>query len=465
MGIFTKESHALIGFDGAYKAYRSTTGASEVYFRRESADGHIAGVRDFVLVSEDDGGYALNSAPSESVIQQFDQSAPADIQSDLSDINLDGAIDLVLFGVNGSSSVIVYAPTTSNSPVRSIKQIDEKFVEFFTQIIFASSTPHGQPPIVYQAIGFEGWVYSAPFIGYHNTADLFLSGQPFTPFDLGPGDDPIPFYANVAEAHDSATLPRWCLLNGPNGFRFENGVWKVWGEYRHPLRKHAYEAQQVGRELANYWKEERTSTSGNSDAASIFSDILGIEVGSSDEASLINIVKLIGVYIFGIGVEQETIPPETRAKVSLLYTRVTPDIIPWLGPFEIYHTYLEILFPNGHRYVTRGGPQEVPAFLPFGYLEAQAANNNFGPIQSAEFLDLSKYVWWRQHVGFSNKNESEVGALMRSYSSLVNRCERPYLVITQNSNSYAFTSVERVASLRRPFPQKLAPGALFRPNC
>lgn len=70
-----------------------------------------------------------------------------------------------------------------------------------------------------------------------------------------------------------------------------------------------------------------------------------------------------------------------------------------------------------------------------GVIEAQFGLN---PTPTSGFLDYGKPILFRQLVGYSSILEPQVGLSMGAASNSINACSIPYLLIINNSNSYAF---------------------------
>jgi hypothetical protein len=338
------------------------------------------------------------------------------------------------------------------------KHIDEEFVSFLANLYQCNLDPDDFYNTARQN-GWGSWLQYGPYIfSYWDSSILQLSGQSFVPVGLPPPSEPIPFYANIADAHNPNLLPFWCAINGQGGYRW-NGVWEVLGWYREAVFVPDYsnfneDAVEVAAPIATYLTTELVAPIPPI-VFSILEDLLGVNHGLDDEPAIYNLVRLMGQVLFGFSVEQGTDLPKILAKVELLYTDIG---LPALPPFA-RHAYLQVTFPNGNKYVTRGGPQQDPAFWPFGYIETQQVNSSIFPITEDNFLDYGKVILFRQLVGYSALTESAVSAAMVSVSSQVNNCDIPYLLLTSNSNSYAFQSVSVVTELQRPNAQVWAPGA------
>lgn len=310
--------------------------------------------------------------------------------------------------------------------------------------------------------GWGSWQQYRPYdLKFWDTSILQLSGQSFVPVGLPPPSEPILFYANLADAYNPNLLPFWCVINGQGGYRW-NGLWEVWGYYRDAVFVLDYsyfnqDAVEVAAPIATYLTTELVAPIPPI-VFSILEDLLGVNHELDDEPAIYNLIRLMGQVLFGFSVEQGTDLPKILAKVELLYTDIG---LPALPPFA-RHAYLQVTFPNGNKYVTRGGPQEDPAFWPFGYIETQYS---FNPTPTSGFLDYGKPILYRQLVGHSFASEFQVNFAMAAVSGSVNTCDMPYLLFTSNSNTYAFQSVLPVSGLPRPRPQVWAPGAAATLPC
>ncbi len=444
---------AITGFDANYEAFWSSSPSdNSLYFLRDNSDGNYEGVTDFILEEQLDGSYSLNANPTSAQISQFNLYTPTSVGYELADINLDGAIDMVLMSATNTAAGIVYAATASQSAPVAYKHIDEEFVEFFEDLY-----PGLDDPSYYVSTALSNnwgsWHYGAPREGWHDTDMLFLSGQLFMGIS--------PFYTNLSQAYDPSR-PHWCDNPYPQSSGYYNpifGVWQVYGIYQDSVFEPDYtqwnqSALEVAAPLMHYLNYE-TSAGIPPIVFAILEDILGVNHGLDNEPAIFNLVKLMGQILFGFGVEQETKRPKILAKVELLYTDIG---LPALPPFA-RHAYLQVTFPNGNIYVTRGGPQEEPAFWPFGYIETQKADNTVVPITTADLKDIQSPILFRQLVGHTALSEIFVNMQMTNASINVNTCDIPYLLITNNSNSYAFQTVSIVSGLPRPIAAVWAPGA------
>ncbi|MEC8860917.1 MAG: hypothetical protein VYE29_13080 [Pseudomonadota bacterium] len=452
----------LIGFDPEYKGFwPSSSSTNDLYVERQSTDGNNEGVTPFILVEQTDGSYSLNANPTAAQISQFNLSNPATIAYELIDVNLDGAIDMVLLDSSDEATGIVYAATTTQSAPEVYKHIDAEFVEFFSDLYQGISDPDYFEDTALSN-GWGDWVQYGPYIqSYWDTAILHLSGQTFVPIGLPPPPEPIYFYpgSDVSAAYVQTTQPYWCAIAGQNGYRFHNGVWEVLGAYREAefvpdFSNFNEDAIEVAA-IVNTYLATESASSIPLIVFQILEEILGTTHDLDDEPKIYSVIRHIGQVLFGLGVEQEVELPQFLGKVELLYTDIGLTALP---PFA-RHAYLQVTFPNGNVYVTRGGPQEDPDFAPFGYIETQKADNTVVEIAPADFRDIGAPILFRQLVGYTSMTESFVNIQMSGASANVNGCNIPYLLITQNSNSYAFQSVPIVSGLTRPKPVVWAPGA------
>ncbi len=451
----------LIGFDGEYSGFWPvSSSSSDLYIVRNNADGNHEGVTHFILVEQPDGSYTLNANPTAAQISQFDLTTPAAIAYELADINLDGAMDMVLLDSANVASGIVYASTSSNSAPIAYKHIDEEFIEFFADLYQGILDPDYFYDTAYEN-NWGTWTYSPDleFLAF-NTVMLHKSGQLFRPGLINyPPQEPIsgtPFYTDISEAYDGENEPYWCDETfGFYGFNQVTGSWWVEGWYLPAWFTPDYsyfneDAMEVAAPIVAYLDAESSATI-PAIVFQILEDILGTNHDLDDEPAIYNLIRRMGQVLFGFGVEQEAELPQILAKVELLYTELLGGVVPYAR-----HAYLQVTFPNGNRYMTGGWPEDEPTFPPFGYLATDWALN---PTNQEEFEDYGKYIVFRQLVGHTTLSEASISGSMNTVTAIVNSCDIPYWLVTNNSNAYAFQSVPVITGLPRPRQQAWAPGS------
>lgn len=436
----------LIGFDPEYAAYWPVSSSSnDLYIIRDGTDGHYEGVTDFILVEQPDGSYTLNANPTSGQISQFDLNSAANVAYELADINLDGAIDMMLLNTSGTAVGIVYADTASQSPPSDYKHIDEEFTEFFAQLVGPLEDPDYYEDVAYENNWLSWTLIGSPTTGVWDAERLQKSGQTF---------QGSPLFDDISDASDPTVTPEW----SSDAFcTFDGGVWRIGGVFQSSTYEIDYsyfnqDALEVMEPVQNYLSAETSTGPLAPIVGQILEDILGTSHDVDSEPAIFNLIKLMGQVVFGFGVEQELDDPLFLARVELLYTPVVSPVLPFR------HAYLQVTYPNGNKHMTRAGPQKPPAFMPFGYIEAE---NFVNPESEDDFLDYGKPIYFRQLVGFTSLSESVVLSSMTATSSNMNSsaCNVPYLLITNNSNSYAFQSVPIITALPRPRAQVWAPGS------
>lgn len=443
----------LIGFDPYYTGYWPTSSSSnDLYIVRESTDGNNEGVTDFILVEQTGGEYSLNANPTPAQISQFNLSTPAAIAYELADMNLDGAVDMVLLDSSNIATGFVYAATNSQSDPIAYKHIDAEFIEFFEDLKLGLDDPsyyHETAKLNNWGI----WDYGAVSIGWHWTDELFLSGQLFRGVE--------PFYTDVSQAFNPAR-PDWCDNPYPQSegrYNEDYGIWQVYGIYQnlefledYSLSDWNQDALQVAEPLMHYLTNE-SSAGIPSIVFAILEDILGVGHGLDDEPAIYNLAKLIEQMLFGFGADQQTKAPDNYAKVELIYTNPTSSMgmpVPLAR-----HAYLLVTMPSGNIHATRGGPEDPPSYGSFGNIETEYA---LDPQDDGDFKDYGQLIKFRQLVGFTNLNSVTVGAILGLFSSSINSCPIEYKPFSQNSNSYAFQAAEAITATLRPVAQVWAPG-------
>jgi len=157
--------------------------------------------------------------------------------------------------------------------------------------------------------------------------------------------------------------------------------------------------------------------------------------------------------LFGAGVSQ-SLPNDTELnRVELLFTDIG-----WPGlPPLARHAYVLVTTPSDKQYVTRGGPDESTSIFEeglFGDLEIQIDSS---PI-SNDFDDKGSTILFRQLVGYISGSEADFDSAFIQYQNDTNSQNIEYILLLQNSNSYAFQVVEKLTQQPRPKSVPYAPG-------
>lgn len=455
---------AITGFDANYEAFWSSSPSdNSLYFLRDNSDGNYEGVTGFILEEQLDGSYSLNANPTSAQISQFNLSAPAAIAYELADMNLDGAVDMVLFDSSNIATGFVYAATSSQSAPIAYKHIDSEFVEFFEDLILGIEDPSYYDTTA-RLNNWGTWEYGDVRIGWHYTDELFLSGQLFRGVE--------PFYTDVYQAFDPAR-PDWCNNPYPQSDGYYNpvyGVWEVWGIYQdleafHEDYSHWNgDAITVSDAFASYYESETENTSRSSVIWQVLEEYWGVVFGgyARNESDAYNLLILTRGWLFGGVIYEEREAPRLRTRVDLVYTDIDWIIngTPVFG-LDFKHTWLLATDPSGAQFATRGGPDGwVSIDVPFGQIVTQAL-----PPLDSNFDDnpTVKQAIFMQEVGFididilSIIQSNGVAGILDNFHDRTDNAEIVYNPLIRNSNSYAFQAVVELGLLR-PAPVLWAPG-------
>ena len=458
--LVSESSLALTGFDYSYNIF-GAAGRDDILVVRDGSDGNVAGVNAFILepdaVPESGDFYQIRTNPTQADFDALNVHI-SQVPYEIADINGDGVFDMVIKGLEGTSIIpgrldtIIYAVDIPASDPLEIKEIDQEFKEFYSQLNSYLNDPKyfdNNAPLVGTGREINVDILYAGFAAYTDYAWLsFLSGYCLATRDVwfvfdGVSSDVVnpvydaSGYIMFSDAPGVATgLHVFCAD------REEEQVpdYSVFSQ----------DAMDVSGYLGNYLTKGEYSTI-PADIWQIIEEFFGVSAGVIDEPGIINKIRVLWQIQTGAGADQDSLlPPVGFHRLELVYTDIGLAGVPPLAR----HAYVVITSSSGDRYVTRGGPELFPTYGVFGELEAQFFVN---PGSAQEFADFGKSILFRQEVGLIPGPAIIYQGLFATFAIDTNVANIDYELLTQNSNSYAFQVVEKITGTR-PRAIPYAPG-------